>query len=129
MSSFNAKITPKDLIQDITLERLSQFMRNIGEDFVDQNESLLSSLNFSIFVKVKRPDISDNLNDYLLEKLKNYNYYTVQDIQHFYEEHFEEKDGIEAWEVFYTDYAEFANTTNDYRARVNGVLLEVEEEE
>lgn len=133
LMDFTLKPKNPDLMSDITMDQIHGWMQSHGEDWVDYHESAIPAEPFYEYIVSKRPVIKDHLDKVLDETKRIYKGrygYSVQDIQNFYEEFYDDADSHkreehhQAWHIFYTDYIEFVNTDNKYKAIINQELIE-----
>lgn len=115
------ELTEEEASRPITLERFQDFHYEVGEDFIDQIDSVNSSriaLQFYGYSIAKHPEWSSKL----IESCDVPNPYT-QLVQSVYDDFDTGNDG----DLFYSDFAEFVNFTVDTKKRINQVLIQIEE--
>lgn len=123
-----------NLLDNITMDKIHGWMQRHGEDWVDYHESIVPGEEFYKFVTAKRPVIKYQLDENLGDENTDRYGLSVQDIQSFYEEFYDDEqaykreDHLQAWHIFYTDYIEFVNTDNKYKVAINEALLEDNED-
>lgn len=121
------------LLHNITMDKIHGWMQRHGEDWVDYHESLIPAKPFYDYVTSKRPVITSHLDIHLVSSIYKH-ICSVQDIQSFYEEFYDDENSHkreehhQAWHIFYTDYIEFVNTDNKYKVAINEALLEDNED-
>lgn len=110
------EFTPEELSQPITLERINEYHREIGEDFTDQ-QSIGEPLIFAGFLLARYPDKAE-----IIIRLANSrpDMLALQEV-------FGEEGTDETSDAFYTEYCEYINYTTYSKAEVNKVLLSTKE--
>jgi hypothetical protein len=126
------ELSVEEQSQQITKDRFHEWMCKAGEDYVDQTSMFrdenLIFVGFLLHKYQSNPTVVDRLlqvgNERILDTLM---------IQHtVYEDAYGDdpvefkgtlSDEAEAWEAFYTDLAEFINTTVNLKARTNANLI------
>lgn len=126
-------LTPEEQDRPITKERFHEWMCEVGEDYVDQiSMTKQANLLFMGFLLHKHPSRAVEI-----LRVANSSSFDTLKIQHeVYENATEEEQKPltagyatkpEAWEIFYTDLAEFINLTQGLKARTNANLILVME--
>ncbi|MEO6305115.1 MAG: hypothetical protein ABIP51_18295 [Bacteroidia bacterium] len=106
-------LTEEEASQEITLERINEYHYAVGEDFIDQNESILNGTVFAGWMLCRYPQWATEI----LKEL-NSKYFGIQNLMEVYE------DDNGEYETFYKDFCELVNLTVSAKARVNKVLKE-----
>ncbi len=109
-------LTDEEKQENITLDRINSYHRSVGEDFVDQNESVTDYRTFCGYILHKYPIWNNEIIEILNKQYGGFN-----DINTLYQE----KELTE--DDFYSDFAEYCNLTVTTKARVNQILIETEE--
>ena len=116
------ELTEEEATRDITFDRFQEYHYSVGEDFVDQHESIVDYKVLGGWLLAKYPEhkveICRVINDDLMP--------ITQDFLHLYTEIFE-GEYYETEYKFYTDFAEFLNLTGAAKKRVNQILIQVDE--
>ncbi len=115
------QLTEEELNLDISLDRFNEYHWAVGEDFVDQNESIVDYKVYAGWLLHKYPEKAS----LILSCLNDTSWYSsVQGFQHRVFCKDEESGGEEdEMDNFYTDFAEFLNLTGAAKRRVNTVLV------
>lgn len=106
----------EELYRPISLERFTEYHHTVGEDFVDTHSSMVGCFGFAAYIYSKRGMLKSDMLDALQDDDLH-----EQDFLSIYEDH-----GIDDDE-FYTDYAQYINTNPVCKARVNQILIQVQE--
>lgn len=106
-------ITPEQAAQKITLKRINHYHRVVGEDFIDQNESITNGYVFGGWLMRKYPKWSTEI----LSKM-NTKYFGIQDLMEIYPD-----DGGNNTQ-FYRDFCTLANFTTITKGKVNQILFD-----
>lgn len=126
IEEFGREFTEEELSRDITFERIRDYHYSVGEDFVDQNESIGDARILLGFIIAKSPELTSGLIELANSKVgKPWPYcLTVQDILGYLDC---EGDSEAGHNAFYTLYADFANHTVKMKAEINKILISTEE--
>ena len=109
------QLSEEELNQDITFDRIDDYHGEVGEDFLDQHSSLSNRHMVLGFMLAKFPEIAEEI-----LKEANSRYGSANGL--YYSLPYDEG---EAYEKFYTAYAEFCNLTVHTKRRVNQILVQI----
>ena len=116
------ELTQEEATREITFERIQDFHRDAGEDYLDIcSLDIQAEKIFLGFLLAKRPDLAKEI----LSVANGNGDYSYIDSE-FYEL-FEETPGNYLGDAFYKLFAEFANLTGGLKKRINQVLIQVHE--
>jgi len=113
------ELTEEEATRDITLDRFNDYMCTVGEDLVDQHESIVDYKVYGGWLLARYPEKN-------LEILRciNDSWPSVQSMMY---EVFDAEGEDNELNVFYTDFAEFLNLTGAAKERVNQILIQIDE--
>ena len=106
------ELTEEEATREITKERFDSFHVEAGEDFCDTCCSTINVRILGGFLMAKHPNLSLEFLEVLNDK-----YAEALGLKSVYEDEDE----------FYTELAEFINLTVNLKARVNQILIQVDE--
>lgn len=89
----------------ITKEMIDKYHYEMGEDFIDQNESIFNAQIMCGFLAGLRPELANDMWAALNRAGK---FKSIQNAQEVYEEHF----GEDFHDIFYNDFVTLINTTD-----------------
>jgi len=118
------KLTDEQAAMDITIDRIDEYDRYVGEDFIDQNETIINMRMFVGFVMGRHPHRVKKLIDILNSEFGGF----WSDIQEVFGDEVEENEENKydkALEMFYQQICDFVNLTVSTKRRFNEILFSV----